>query len=155
MCLVIDACRFSNVFNKKDVLHADFRPILLWVTNGKGKIVFGGTKYKKELAHASRYHRLLGELRKQGRVIEVKKSKVDTAENELLRRARKAEMNDSHLVAIVIASGCRLVCTRDKNAIENLKNRSLYPKGISPPKIYTKLCNKSLLCNKHIAPICE
>lgn len=155
MCLVIDACRFSNVFNKDDVQHAEFKPILLWVKNGKGRIVFGGTKYKKELAKARRYHKLLGQLRTQGRVIEVEQAEVDVAEQALLKKAKKVELDDSHLVAIIIVSGCRLVCTQDKNAIRSLKDKTLYPKGISPPKIYRALRNKPLLCAKNIAPICK
>src|SRR5262249_22623216 len=42
----------------------DFEPVLHWILYGKGKLVYGGTKYQKEVfLQLRRYGRLIGELK--------------------------------------------------------------------------------------------
>jgi hypothetical protein len=52
MCIIIDADTLGLVFNPETKEHKKFKPVLEWINNGKGKIVYGGTKYEKELINA-------------------------------------------------------------------------------------------------------
>jgi hypothetical protein len=53
MCIIIDTNRFSSIFEEENSDHDEFKPILDWIIFGKGKIVYGGTKYKQELTRAA------------------------------------------------------------------------------------------------------
>ncbi|MCG3111936.1 MAG: hypothetical protein MCM46_08960 [Candidatus Manganitrophus sp. SB1] len=135
--------------------HSLFQPVLRWLIKGKGKAVYGGTRYKRELKTAGRYLGLFSELRKAGKIVEVDGSKVDKYQKQIEEKVRKSKFNDAHLIGIVVVSGCLLVCTNDKEAIPYLKRNSLYPKGVNKPKIYTSNSNKNLLCDANIAAVCK
>ena len=77
MCLVIDTNVWSSVFRTDSINHAGYGPVLEWITVGPGFIVYGGTKYARELGKAPRYGALFLELRKKGRARLVDGSKVD------------------------------------------------------------------------------
>jgi len=155
MCLVIDTCCLAQVFCPANVCHSEFKPILNWITNGKGRIIYGGTKYKKELKKARQIFKLLLELRKVRKVIELDTCEVDLKEKEIKNKESNPKFNDPHLVAIVIVSGCRVICTLDKNSEEFIKNKKFYPKRFARPKIYSKLKNKNLICSKNVTKICK
>ena len=44
MCLVIDTCCLAIVFDGGNKKHVKFVPVLKWVTEGKGRMIYGGTK---------------------------------------------------------------------------------------------------------------
>ena len=116
-----------------------------------GEYIFEGTgKNKKYL----KIFRLLGD---KGKVVELTDcNKVDRIEKELRAKFKKNKFtNDPQIIAIITVSKCKIVCTNDGSSFEFIQNRSLYPKGISPPKIYTHRRNKNLLNNYNIAKICE
>ena len=155
MCIIIDACCLAVVFSGKVEGHEEFKPVKDWISDGKGKMVYGGTKYKEELKRAKRYHRIVNELRRAGRAIEVDLTLVDHAETEVIAKTCHTTFNDQHLLAIVIISRCRLLCTEDKAAIPFIKDNSLYPRGIRKPKIYSgRKGNARLLNDANIATIC-
>ena len=155
MCIIIDTCSFSSVFNSSDSKHLEFKPVLDWLINGKGKIVYGGSKYKNELKNASRYIRLFLQLKKAGKTIEYNCEKIDKVEQILIKKNSNLDFDDPHLVAIVICTGCLLICTSDIRSHKFLKDNTIYPKSIKKPKIYSGVKNKGLLINKNIASICE
>jgi predicted nucleic acid-binding protein len=159
MCIVIDACCFSPVFSKKDDEHKEFRPVLDWIIKGKGKMVYGGSKYKKELKKAPKYLRVIMELKKAGKIAPINDSKkfdwiVDKNQKELENKVQHKDFDDAHIVAIIISSKCRLICTNDKRAIPFFKESSFYPKGVKKPKLYTGSKNSDLLNDKLIAEVC-
>ncbi len=45
MCIIIDANALPSVLKREPELC----PVFNWINEGKGKIVYGGTKYKEEL----------------------------------------------------------------------------------------------------------
>lgn len=156
MCLVIDACCLANVLNPADQRHIHFAPVFEWVFNGKGRVIYGGTKYKHELSKLPRYLGLLAELERKGRVIQLSDAEVDAIANVLKAEVGDAQFNDEHLVAIVIVSRCLIVCTNDTVAKSYLKRRAFYScRGVSRPKIYSSERNKNLCCDKHISPVCR
>lgn len=149
MCIIIDTNSLSYVFNKENNRHSEFEPVLNWIMFGKGKIVYGGTTYEKELAKATSFLKLFVELSRNNKVIIVDKKKVDQKEKGLIPHVKNRDFDDPHIVAIVIISGVHLVCTGDKRAIPFITNRIFYTKG-KPPKVYSSSKCKNLLCNKNI-----
>ena|SRR5690554_3908565 len=155
MCLIIDANCFSCVFDKSDKNHSEFSAILKWITEGEGKIVYGGKKYKSELKNASKYIRIFRLLKEAKRAIEVCDDKVNRAEKIASSLKVHKDFDDPHLIAIATVSGCKIICTQEKRAIPFLKDPKLYPKGCTPPSLYTSSRNKDLLTAKYIADICK
>jgi hypothetical protein len=152
--LVIDTCTFPWVFDENARNHHRFIPILKWLMAGRGKIIFGGSKYKKEL-RGTAFKGILIEFERRGKLVRVPDGQVDKLSEELKNRVPDWDFDDEHLVALVSIMGCCAVCTDDKRAVPYLKRRDLYPPGIKPPKIY-RYANHGALCrNEHIVPFCR
>lgn len=156
MCVLIDTCAIHCVFGVDTKNHHDFEPILSWVRYGDGKIIIGGSKYKYELkACIGKYSGLLAEFRKAGKLIYLDDGKVDARQRDVEKLENDPSFDDPHLVAIVIESGCRIICTNEVVAIPFLLNPRLYPRSTMRPKIYKGVRNASLLKDRrNIAPIC-
>ena len=158
MCVIVDANCFSHVFNQKDKRHEGFIPLYNWLFNGRGGgLVFGGDKYKKEVDfRTSKYRALFVELERKGRLVEVCGKCVNELSKELLRKVDNSDFDDEHILALVIVSRCRVVCTEEKKAIPFLKDSKLYSDGAEPPKIYRSKRNADL-CHKaeNIAEVCR
>lgn len=155
MCIIIDTNALGDVFNKESLFHHEFEPVKNWILHGKGKIVYGGSKYKNELKSAGKYLKLLVEFSKMNKVVRINDEKVDERENEIKKNNRHCNFNDEHLIAIVIGSGCMLICTKDSSAVPFIKDSLYYPKSCKRPKIYSGKRNKNLLTDCNIAPICK
>jgi hypothetical protein len=155
MCIVVDSCALSAVFNDQNAQHNEFAPVQHWITRGDGMVVYGGTRYLRELATAERYLKLFGELRRARKALLIDKVAVDRDEAEVRDLERNASFDDPHIIAIVRASGCRLVCTTDTKAMPFFKQRRLYGAKVKKPKIYSGLKQKNLLRTNNIAPCCR
>lgn len=151
-------CTLSPVFNKNDNEHDNFLPVLKWIVEGKGKIIYGGTSYKRELLKASKYIKLFRTLEQSGKVKVLNDTKVDLAEKAInvivSKNSSCRNFNDQHIVAIVIISKCLLLCTRDLKHAKFFKYSKFYPKNIKRPSIYSRKANEDLLNDKYIANIC-
>ncbi len=155
MCIIIDTNALGDVFNAESKSHAEFEPVKDWIREGKGKIVYGGSKYTKELTRAYRYLKLFGEFEKENKVVRVDDEKVDTREKEIAKKKHSRKFNDAHIIAIVIESGCMLVCTKDLASIPFIEDEAFYPESCKKPEIYLGRRNKNLLVDCNIAPICK
>src|SRR3989442_13231578 len=80
MCLVVDTNVFSSVFRPDSCNHAEFAPVLSWITVGPGFLVYGGTRFNDELKNAKRYLAVFIELKKKGKAKEVNRALVDQHE---------------------------------------------------------------------------
>ncbi len=154
MCIVIDSNRIPSVLNPYESDHHEFQPILGWIESCNAKIVYGGTKYKTELRKMPKYFAILLERKKAGQVYEADDERVDLMEKEIYRKTRGTTFNDQAIVAIVIVSRCRLICSNDKSSFPFLRRPSLYPKNIKRPSIYTGRKNAALLNHRHILGKC-
>lgn len=156
MCLVIDTCCLAMVFDGRNKKHASFIPVLDWI-NGNGYMIYGGTKYNEELRTAYKYLPFVTELSRKHRTIQVSTKRVDKIAAQLKARIPDPEFNDEHLVALVIASRCCVVCTIDNVAISYLKRTDLFrPTGLGRPRIYKgDRRHGDLCCNRNIAGICR
>ena len=153
MCIIIDICALAPVFESDCAKHPEFKPVLDWVLHGNGKIIYGGEKYKKELPQ--KYRKIINELTKSRKAIEVDEDNVNKKTKEVQKIFRHRDFDDPHIIAITIVSGCRIICSDDDRAFPFFKMKQLYPNKFKRPKIYSGLSNKKLLNDKNITSSCK
>ncbi len=151
MCIVIDLCALPLVFKKQS---SEFIPVYNWIFQGNGKMVFGGSRYAKELSKLAKYLDLIKELKRINKVVVVDKSIVDSCEKKMKEIEPKNDFDDPHIVAIVEASGCRVVCTTDERSDKYLKDKRFYEKS-KKPSIYRTKKHVHLLNCKNVVAICR
>jgi predicted nucleic acid-binding protein len=154
MCIIIDTCTFHAVFDTENKNHSKYKPVLDWIVNRRGKIITGGTKYRKEMSGRN-YLRILTEFDRQKRLVKLTDSVVDREEARLKSKVKHKDFDDAHLIAMVIVSKCRVVCTDDDRAIPFLTRPDLYPKRFRRPKIYKTQRNSVLCCQDNIVDVCQ
>jgi hypothetical protein len=160
MCIIIDANAIPPVFNLNESCHDEFSPVEAWIRKGKGKMVYGGTTYRNQLRRLRTYIPILYELDVAGKIIKIDHLKVDQAEAQVVQKVMDRRCDDHHIIALVIVSGCRLLCSNDHSSFVYIKNRSYYPSGIKPPMIYTgsknsdKLHDKNIVTCRNVATYC-
>jgi len=158
MCLVIDADCLASVFKVKDKRHPLFKPVLDWISNGKGRMIYGGTKYNTELTKVTEVLPIVGELSRRRKTVRLSNALVDPIASALKARVLDPKFNDEHLAALVIASRCCVVCTDDNVAISYLRRPALFADyaGVIRPSIYRGRKNHNkLCCDKHVVEICR
>jgi len=158
MCVVIDMNVMNCVFNSNNQNHEQFKPVKDWILNGKGKMVVGGDTYFEELGKLAKFRKFYLALRKAGKVVVVKPEKdIDALETKLDASLSHKNFDDPHIVALLIVSGCKIICSNDARAFPYFQKKEWYPKGRSLPKIY---CDKSyskhkeILTDNNMADIC-
>lgn len=154
MCIIIDTNTFSKVFESFNKHHSEFKPVLHWVCVGKGKVVYGGSKYKGELRKAKKYLRLFTLLQSANKLVEISDEEIDREQTRIEQLVTDPDFDDPHLIAIVIVSGCKLICSEDSRADKYIKNKALYPKHFDRPRIYRQSSHSDLLCDQNIADCC-
>jgi predicted nucleic acid-binding protein len=154
MCLIIDTCTFNAVFNEQSKHHHKYAAVLDWVNRRRGKIIIGGTKYRNELK-TEKILSILAEYQRKTKVVAIPDIYVDREAKRLKGVIGDKDFNDEHLVALVVVSGCRVLCTNDKRALPYIKCRALYPKGIRRPLIYQSERNAKLCSQDNIVEACE
>ncbi|MBN8671462.1 MAG: hypothetical protein J0L80_12295 [Chitinophagales bacterium] len=152
MCIIIDTNTLASVLEPESVNHSEFKPVYDWIKNGKGVIVYGGTKYKKELG---KYLPIFVELRKATKAIGVDDSKVDQKADEVSTMIQHANFDDQHLIGLLIQSQCKLICSLDSRAYPYFRHSLFFKPAANKPKIYRGSSNKDLLTDRNIAEICK
>jgi hypothetical protein len=153
MCIVIDMNTLASVFNPSSSDHAQFQPVLEWIQEGRGKIVYGGSHYKEELNRSGRYRRVIIELKSKRKVAEIEQLAVDERERQLGEKILEKDCDDRHIIAILCVSGCKLVCSNDKRSYRFIKDKSNYEGKRRVPSIYCKRRNKTLLSDLNIVAL--
>ena len=85
-------------------------------------------------------------------------AKIDPIVVALKAKFPEPAFDDEHIVALVIASRCCVVCTKDNTAISYLKRPDVFSGygGVERPKIYKgHIQHKKLCCDQHIVKICR
>lgn len=162
MCVVFDADTFSEI---SDSNNDDFEPIRRWIRQDNHKVLYGGTKYKKELEKHSKFRRYLKGLSAIGNAHKLEAIDIDNVEGFLQSRFTSGKYNDHHIVAILLVSGCRVVSSHD-NGLHRLiqdcygtteisKIRiSIYKLRVCKPSIYQNKSHQSLLRQRSVAHCC-
>jgi hypothetical protein len=158
MCLVIDTNCFALVFEPKTKDHKKFVPVLNWITKGRGRMIYGGTKYNAELGKAIKVLGIVKELSTQRRTIHFENATVDPIAAGLKEKFPEAAFDDEHIAALVIASRCCVVCTKDDVAVSYFKRPDMFSDyaGVERPKIYKgHPSHKNLCCDRHLVRVCR
>jgi len=151
--IVLDTNSYSSVFDSKSSDHSDFRSVLQWVLDQRQAcFVYGGTKYKSELKKMISYYNIVNQLKKTGKFVEIDEKMIDDNAKLLKNICPDKAFNDEHVVAIVNVSGCKLVCTKDKESIPYIKTKDFYSDK-KTPKIYSSAKNKKLLSKRNIVEL--
>lgn len=150
MCIVIDTNTLAPVFDSNCAVHRAYAPVKNWVMSGKGRVVYGGTRYMEELKKARRYLRVILQLRIARRAVEIECSKVDARETELTTKTAGTNCDDQHIIALLCVSGCKLVCSNDKRAFRYFKDRTNYRGARYAPSIYSNRGHKHLLSDENV-----
>jgi hypothetical protein len=154
MCIIVDINTFASVFNKSSMHHAEFSPVMDWVLYGNGTLIYGGTKYFKEIAN-TKYLPLFLELNKKQKAKNIDRSKVDEKEFWAAGKVKDRDFDDQHLVALLLVSGCKLICSLDKRAYPYFRHHLFFSPAWRKPKIYSRKENAHLLTDKNIAEVCK
>ena len=156
MCVIVDTCCIHKVFNTKAQDHFRFAPLFAWIESKHGRLIYGGTKYTKELRCMSQFLRIFQDYERQGKLIRLNDAAVDAFALKAKAKVKSKVFNDEHLVGIVSVSRCRVICTDDKAAIPFLTRRDLYEiVPMKPPKIYSKNSHAHLCSGKSIVSVCR
>lgn len=150
MAIIVDTNCFSRVFCRKNKEHIEFKPILDWIINGSGFLVYGGKKYNDELIKASKFRRFFRLLKDYKKAIRFPDAPIDEYQKKYESVIKDKDFDDPHLPAIVLVSKCRLICTRDLRSQPFVTSPDNYPKGFHVPHYYTGLKDECLLCNANI-----
>jgi predicted nucleic acid-binding protein len=150
MCIVIDTDTLSRVFNREDQEHADFKPVLKWILCGPGIIVYGGTRYMQQLSKAGTYMKIFAELERCGKVHVEDRQKVDDRERAIATAVPIPGFNDHHIVAILLVTGCLLVCSNNRRHRKYLRNSRFFPRKAKRPSVYGCASDGRLLCTRNI-----
>jgi hypothetical protein len=133
-----------------------FTPIKAWIYEGNGYMIYGGTKYNRELRDGGMLG-LVKELSTLRKTVQIANATVDPIAADLKRRFPEPKFNDEHIVALVMASRCCVVCSNDQTAIAYLKRADVFAgSGVKRPKIFrghkkhVKMC-----CDEHIVGACR
>jgi hypothetical protein len=155
VCIVIDTNVVASVLSPKSARHAEFKPVLDWILYGKGKLVYGGSTYRREVfQRMPQYAGLIEELKRGGKCVVLDRAAVDAVEGRVREAEPSPDFDDAHLVAIFDVSGCLLLCSDDARADRFVKDRGLYERR-SPPRIYRLAEHVHLLCDDNIAACCK
>ena len=154
MCFVLDANAFCCFFDEKNQGHANFIPLFNWLydRNHSTSLVIGGTLYRQEIGKLVNYFGYLTELSKVGKISNIDNSVVDVETRRISKNIKDKKFNDAHIVALICASGCRILASKDRKADEFIKDKKFYlkDKGQEPPLIYRYKDHKKMLTKENI-----
>ena len=155
MCIVVDAPLLISLFKSSDPNHEKYKPVLHWLKNGSGKLVFGGTTYLQELSAVASILNVLKEFEKLHKVVRIATNLVDEHQAAVKEIAPEKNFDDPHLVAIVRASSCKLICVNDPRSHKYLRDVRFYESGKYRPSLYTRPRNHQLLSESNIMKCCK
>lgn len=145
MCIVIDINCLVPVFVEACKKHKEFGAVKSWIEEGNGFLVYGGSRYRSELHRAFRFLRLIRQMRDGGKAFSIRDSVVDELEAIVKLKTQGTHCDDQHVIALLGAAKCTLLCSEDTRSFPFVKNRSLYPNGMPKVKIYSSKRNIDLL----------
>jgi hypothetical protein len=151
--IILDTNSIPSVFDSAASDYSEFCFVYEWVKRQRGAcFVYGGTKYKSEIKKMLKYLKLIIELQKVGKFVEINGNMIDNYAVRLKEACSDSAFNDEHLVAILDVSGCKLLCTKDIKAMQYIKKREFYSDQ-KIPRIYSGSRNRDLLNGTYIVEL--
>jgi len=152
MCIVVDVNVIPCVFDAENAKHNQYKPVLDWIIDGKGKLVIGGTSFLGELEKLPKYLKFFQVLNTAKKVVYVDNNLIDNERDRVRQLATDNDFDDPHLIGLLKISGCKLICTNDHRMKKYIP---IFFSNRERPRFYTKSKNCNLLCDSNIAPICK
>jgi predicted nucleic acid-binding protein len=121
MCVIVDANLASRVF--QEPAEADFAPVLNWILEQGGQLVFGG-RLARELNEMERPRRFLRVLSQAGLARLVPDTSI-AAEEAVVAATGHCRSNDQHVLALARVSGARTLCTHDRDLQRDFRDPRL------------------------------
>lgn len=142
MCLILDANCFGDALATPP--NPKYVPVIEWLTSraAVGLVVFGGSKFRREIANSEKARRWFLALERAGRAKSIDDGQVD-AEERALKNSGACCSDDEHLVALARKSGARVICTQDQALSRDVRDRQLLarPRG----RVYRRANHAHLL----------
>jgi len=154
MCVVIDVCAIPAVFDTSNADHIELKPIYDWIRAGKGKMVYGGTTYTKELKRLPTFQAIIAAYEHAGKVYIVDKQSVDDVEKEIIGKIANPSFNDYHLAAILRVSKSRILCSKNSGHFVHIRNSVLYPQKMKKPYVYRNSRDIAILSQRDVVRCC-
>jgi hypothetical protein len=155
--MLIDANLISIIFNKNNVRHTVYRPVLEWFVTGKAKIVIGGGRYyRTEIKeHLASYIPILTELSRLNKTHHFSDEVVDKLTTHIESMETDPDFDDPHIVALLCISKAKIFCSEDERAFQFVKEKRFYPKGQEMPKILSLKTHETSLALLNDENICS
>ncbi len=140
MCVVVDADTFTYFSNPHSSRHGEFQPVIKWVRDSNSKYVYGGTTYEAQLRKQQDFLSFLTRMYQAGKTVVIDHQKVDQIEQAIRQTITGSSYDDHHIVAIVLISRCKLVCSMD-SGLRNLIDACYSNSGRSTIKRQLRIRN--------------
>lgn len=148
--VLLDTNCFAHVFNRNDKEHKEFEDFLRWLCCGPGYLVYGGSKYLKELNNTEKYRKVFTILHNYNKAIAYNARDIDQEQDRIVHIVDDPHFDDPHLPAILIIAKCNVVCTGDSRSFPFLSRRDIYDGRIKCPKFYTGKRCVGLLTTRYV-----
>lgn len=143
--IIIDSCTLSSVFIPTSSDYDQFKDVSEAIYNGQCRMIYGGTKYIEELSKVRSVLRIILALSKKSKVRKLDDSAVDKRQMFVEKLINNPSFNDPHLPAIALVGNCHVICSKDKECMDFVKDKRLYPTHFKVPAFYTSKRNRILL----------
>lgn len=135
MCLILDANKFNDFLNDDN---PDMDPVRNWIHRRNGKLAYAHTeKIRDELAKYQPMEKRIFDYRRAGLLKIVRTADVEKREKEL-NDPNSLSSNDSHIIALALVAGVKLLVSGDKDLHRDFKE-------IVGGKVYQNKGHKRLL----------
>jgi hypothetical protein len=127
VCIIIDACVASRVLISE--ADEDYGLVREAILCGRNPIVYGG-KLRKEYLKIAQVARMVKVLDQAGLAKSISDVEVDAQDMKLQENA-SCRSNDTHVIALALVSGARLLCSADQGLHEDFTDPGLVstPRG--------------------------
>lgn len=130
MCVILDLNILPDVFNPKPSRESSKAEagshLFDWLNTGRVRLVVGG-KVRSELASNEQARHWMQEAIQSGRARAVNDRKVNERMTKLQTQGL-CKSNDEHVIALAQISRANLLCTQDKNLMDDFRNKELIDK---------------------------
>ncbi len=143
MRMLLGASQWGNFLSKKP----DMLPVHNWINNQNGQIITSNhpeiqAEQEPLIKKWQRERRRAGSANSANSILWIPKQRVEDAQNQELpkilqqNKIKRLKSNDPHILALALASGAKLLATKDKPLIKDFKK-------IIGGKIYNKQKKRS------------
>ena len=123
MCGVVDNNVSSEVFGDGQTgAGKGFRD---WIDGCRGSLAVGGALLD-ELAASGKFREWYARNVQSGLILQIGRDRIAAVQGRLKREGR-CKSNDTHVLALAIVSGARLLYTNDNLLMDDFRNRNVVP----------------------------